>query len=470
MTEGGDISRLMADVKNEIDGITSFPDEVESITIEEGGRTDEVIHLAIQADMNDVELKAYAETIKRQLKLLPGISLVDIEGFSDHQLRVNLSLAKLRQFGMTVNDVASALSDQNIKMPSGSLEGKDKTVLLRFDQQSVTAEALGHLVIASSPAGGQIKLSDIAYIEDRFELDEHKVVFDGQRAALLKIKKTKAQDAIDIANTVRTYVEQLNSRLPEGVTMTLTNDSSVVVNDRLTMLLDNAWQGITLVFFVMWLFFAWRYAFWVSMGLPVSFLGGFFLMSLFGVSINMISMVAMLMAIGILMDDAIVIAESIATKVERGGDAVEGAIEGVKLVFPGVVSSFLTTTAIFGGLAFISGDIGQVMRVIPIVLLMTLAVSLIEAFLILPNHLIHALEHKQQAQQNSQRKTSNAINGFKDRFVEGFERFRSKQLIRAAETAVTYRYLFVGSVIGLLFLSFALARWWLVEIQSVSKY
>lgn len=460
MLEGGNISRLIADVKNEIDGITSFPDEVESVTIEEAGRTDQVIHVAIQADMSEVELKAYAEALKRKLKRLPGISLIDIEGFSDHQLRASLSLAKLRQFGLTINDVADALGNQNIKLPSGSLEGKDKTVLVRFDQQSVTAEALGELVVASSPAGGQVRLNDIATLQDRFELDEEKVIFDGRRAALLKVKKTKEQDAIDIANQVRAFVEQETPSLPHGVTLSLTNDSSTVINDRLSMLMTNGWQGILLVFAVMWLFFAWRYAFWVSMGLPVSFLGGFFLMSLFGVSINMISMVAMLMAIGILMDDAIVIAESIATKVEKGGEALEGAIDGVKLVFPGVVSSFLTTIAIFGGMAFISGDIGQVLKVIPIVLLMTLAVSLVEAFLILPNHLIHALQHSNSSP------ADNRFTRFKTRFVKTFEQFRATTLIKSAEFAVNYRYLFVGSVIGFLFLSFSLASGGLLKFKA----
>ena len=460
MLEGGDISRLISDVKNEIDGINTFPDEVESITIDEAGRTDQVIHLAVQADMSDVDLKEYAESLKRKLKRLPGISLIDIEGFSDHQLRVNLSLAKLRQFGLTINDVADALANQNIKLPSGSLKGKDKTVLIRFDQQSVTAPALGELVIASSQAGGQIKLSDIATIEDRFELDEQKVIFDGKRAALLKIQKTKEQDAIDIAREVRRFVELETPKLPSGVTLSLTNDVSTVINDRLNMLMNNGWQGIILVFAVMWLFFAWRYAFWVSMGLPVSFLGGFFLMSLFGISINMISMVAMLMAIGILMDDAIVIAESIATRVERGGDALAGAIEGVKLVFPGVVSSFLTTTAIFGGMAFISGDIGQVMRVIPIVLLMTLAVSLVEAFLILPNHLIHALHGSKN------KGSENTLTRFKTMFVQKFELYRETTLINLAEKAVNYRYLFVGSVIALLFLSFSLATGGLLKFKA----
>lgn len=462
MPEGGDIARLIADVKNEIDGINSFPDEIEVPVVEEFGRTDEVIHLAIQAPMSTVELKEYAETIKRKLKREPGISLVDIDGFSDHQLRVSLSLGKLRQFGLTINNVADALASQNVKLPGGSLEGKDKTVLLRFDQQSVTPQALAKLIIASSPAGGQISLGDVAQIEDRFELSEAKILFDGQRAALLKIKKTKEQDAIDMVAQVKRFVERERATLAPGFTLTLTNDTSTVIEARLDMLTSNGAQGIILVFAVMWLFFAWRYAFWVSMGLPVAFLGTFFLMSLFGLSINMISMVAMLMAIGILMDDAIVIAESIATKVERGGDIEQGAIDGVKLVFPGVVSSFLTTVAIFGGIAFISGDIGQVMRVIPIVLLLTLAVSLIEAFLILPNHLIHALHKEKKGRAENQHKAF----AFKVAFVKKFEQFRSSTLINFTEKVVTYRYLFVGSVIALLFLSFALASSGLLKFKA----
>lgn len=456
--EKGDISRLMADVKNAIDGIDTFPEQIESPIVEEQGRTDEVIHLAIQANMNDVKLKEYAEQVKRKLKREPGISLVDVDGFSDHQLRVNVSLAKLRQFGLTIQDVANALSSQNLKMPSGVLKGQDKTVMLRFDQQSITATDLENTIIASSKAGGQIHLADIAKVEDRFELQESKVVFDGKRAALLRIKKTKQQDAIDLVAQVKDFIDRETPYIPAGITMTLTNDSSSIINDRLSMLMKNGWQGILLVFAVMWMFFTWRYAFWVSMGLPVSFLGAFFLMSIFGISINMISMVAMLMAIGILMDDAIVIAESIATQVERGGDIQQGAIEGVKLVLPGVIASFLTTCAIFGGMAFIAGDIGQVLRVIPIVLLLTLVVSLIEAFLILPNHLIHSI-HKSHAKQKPPIK-------FKLAFVNRFEHFREGHLIKGVEAAVKYRYLFVGSVIGLLFISVSLASSGLLKFKA----
>ena len=446
MQEGGNIDKLVAEVKNEIDAIDSFPDGIELPIVEEKGRTDEVIHLAIQSDINEVELKEYAETIKDKLKRIDGVANIEVGGFSDHQLRVNLSLSKLREYGLTTQDVAESLANQNLKMPGGNLEGNDKTVLLRFDQQRVTANLLEELVIFGGADGGQIKLKELGFVEDRFEDEEVHIRFNGKRAALLKISKSKAEDAIDIATDVMQFVDKEKAMLPSGISMTLTNNTSTIIQDRLSMLLTNGAQGILLVFAVMWLFFSYRYAFWVSMGLPVSFLGTLFLISILGISINMISMVAMLMAIGILMDDAIVIAESIATQVAKNGDVDKGAIDGVKLVLPGVVSSFLTTCAIFGGMAFISGDIGQVLKVIPMVLLLTLSVSLIEAFLILPNHLVHSLHKHKETNET----------GFKLKFTQKFETFRDVYLVNVVEKVVTYRYAFLGGLFVAFLLSLSL--------------
>ncbi|TMP39542.1 efflux RND transporter permease subunit [Pseudoalteromonas rubra] len=446
MQEGGDITRLMSDVKTEVDAIDTFPDKAESPVIKELGRTESLITLAISADLPSAELKDYAESVKHKLQRLPDISLVEIHGFSDRQLRVELSLSLLRQYGLSINDVVSHIERQNIKLPAGNLETKGKTLQIRFDQQGVTAKELGELVIASTQSGGQLKLKDLGQITERFELDEAKVEFNGKPAALLKIKKTKAQDALDLVEQVYNFVESERQQLPAGIEMALTSDQAKIVSDRLAMLTTNSWQGFLLVFAVMWLFFTWRYSFWVSMGLPISFLGAFWLMTVLGVSINMISMVGMLMAIGILMDDAIVIAESIASHVERGESIDEGVIKGVKQVAPGVLSSFLTTASVFVGLAFIAGDIGQIMKVFPQMLLAVLVVSLVEAFLILPNHLLHSL-HKKQDEPES---------GFKARFNQRFERFRTEVLVEWVERVVTYRYAVVGGVLALFFLSISL--------------
>ena len=451
MVEGGDFSKLMTEVKNEIDGIDTFPEDAEQPFILEANRTDEVIDLAIHGkNMTISELKEYSEDVKRKLKQEPGVSLIDIKGFSTHQLQVEVSLPLLRQVGLSISDLSDALSNQNIEAPSGELKNDIRAFLIRVDQQEVTAEKLANTVVSASEEGGQILLSDIATIVDNFELDEDKIWQDGERIALLKVNKNKSQDTIGIAKTVREFVAREQANAPAGVTLVLSNDQSTNIVDRLTMLMENGWQGIMLAFFVMWLFFSWRYAFWVAMGLPVSFLGALWMMSILGISVNMISMVAMLIAIGLLMDDAIVIAENIASQVALNDSIDDGVVIGVTSVFTGVVSSFLTTLAIFGGMAFISGTIGQVLSDIPIVLILTLSVSLVEAFLILPHHLAHAL-HGQPKEEKV-----NIIGRYKDKFVDGFERFRNNQLVSFVETIIRFRYLFVGSMICLLFASVSL--------------
>lgn len=452
MEEGGDFSKLMSEVKNEIDGISTFPEDAEAPFVLEANRTDAVIDLAIHGkNMTTAELKEYSEGVKRKLKQVPGVSLIDIKGFSTHQLQVEVSLPLLRQTGLSISDLADALSNQNIEAPSGELKDENRALLIRIDQQEVTAAKLAKTVVSASEEGGQILLSDIATIRDKFELDEDKIWQDGERVALLKVNKNKSQDAIDIAKAVTEFVEREQALAPIGVTLVLSNDQSTNILDRLSMLMENGWQGILLAFVVMWLFFTWRYAFWVAMGLPVSFLGALWLMSILGISVNMISMVAMLIAIGLLMDDAIVIAENIASQVALNDSIDEGVVKGVSMVFPGVVSSFLTTLAIFGGMAFISGTIGQVLRDIPIVLILTLTVSLVEAFLILPNHLAHAL-HGQPASIGK----VGLIGRFKNKFIDGFETFRNKQLVSIVEAIIRFRYLFVGSLVGLLFVSLSL--------------
>lgn len=448
VVEGGDTAQVLSDVKTEIDAIDNFPELAEKPVIRELGRDQHLISLALTADIADFELKAYAEVIKQKLKKQPGISIVQIKGFSDHQLEVELSQYKLRQYGLSPNDVANLIKRQNVALPGGDITANGKTLLVRFDQQQVTAKSLANLIIKSTASGAQLRLGQIATITEGFELEEEKIMFDGKRAALIDIKKAKSQDAIDLVQVVKDFTEKERLLAPNGVSMVLTQDTAQTVKDRLFMLLNNSWQGFVLVLLVMWLFFSMRYSFWVSMGLPVSFLGAFALMSMMGVSINMISMVALLMSIGILMDDAIVIAESIAAHVEKGGNINEGAIKGVMQVAPGVFSSFLTTFVVFVGLAFITGDIGKVMKDIPLVLIATIFVSVIEAFFILPNHLIHSL-HKSHDNEKPDPQ-------FKQKFNRQFEHFRATTLVNLSEWCVINRYRFVGAVFGVFFLSLAL--------------
>ncbi|WP_026970663.1 efflux RND transporter permease subunit [Aliagarivorans marinus] len=441
------VQRMLVDVQTQINAINDFPAEIESPIVRELDWNEPVVDVAIRADMPLPQLKAYAESLKRELKIDYGVSLVEVSGFSDHQLRVELDMAGLRQLGLSVADVANQLANQNIRLPSGNLETPERNFLLRVDGQKVTPETLAQTIIGADSDGAVLRLGDIARITDRFELDEQKLIFDGEPAAMLRISKNKADDALRIKERVADFVYATNEAAPAGVTLSMTNDMSSLLWDRLTMMVRNGWQGILLVFAVMWLFFSFRYSFWVAAGLPVAFLGSMYLMSAFGLSINIMSLVALLMAIGIMMDDAIVISESIASHIDRGQEVKQAVYNGVKKVLPGVISSYLTTVCIFGSLIFLEGEMGAVLKVVPMVLILVLSLSLVEAFLILPNHLRHSLEKHREDKQ---------AQAWKRAFLARFEGFRNNQLVAAVSWAVRWRYLFVGAVLGLMLASVAL--------------
>ena len=439
MTEQGDFAQFMDDIKSAVEAIDGFPEQVELPVIEQLGRTDQVVSIAITGPLSPPALKAYAEELKDRLQRLPLVSQVILSGFSEHQLQVRVSAEMLQRHGLSISDLANAISRQNIDLPAGSIETRQRNYLIRFMDQRGSLQGLEELVIIGAGSGGEIRLGDIASIQDSFELDEEKILFNGQRAALLQVNKAKTEDTLRVFNAVQDFIAHEQQLAPPAVKFTLTNDSSSVVRDRLQILTSNGMQGLLLVFLVMWLFFQLRFAFWVAMGLPISFLGGLFIMSLLGQSINMISMVALLITLGLLMDDAIVIAENIATHLRKGKSAFRAAVDGTTQVMPGVLSSFLTSVAVFAPLAFLSGNMGKVLEVIPVVLIAVLAVSLLEAFLILPHHLEHALRNREADPQSA----------FRQRFDAFIEWLRNDLLGRAIDTVIHWRYLFLGLVLAL---------------------
>jgi hydrophobic/amphiphilic exporter-1 (mainly G- bacteria), HAE1 family len=446
MTEGSDMPRFLDDVNAAIDAINDFPEQVEAPLIEESGRTDSVISIAITGPEDPVQLKAYAEDVKLRLLAKADIANVNIDGFSDHQIRIEIAANRLRQFGLSLSDIATTLKNQSIGIPAGRLEGPEEDILLRIDDQRKNVEQIGNLVVISAKNGATIHLKDIASITDRFDREENMILFNRQRAAILNITKTPEQDILRSLQDVKDFVAMENSKLPENVKLTLTQDGASIVRDRLDMILINGVQGLIMVFLMLWLFFSIRYSFWVTMGLPISFLGALFVMPLLGITINMISLVGLLIGVGLLMDDAIVIAENIASRLDKGERALHAAVSGVTQVLPGILSSFATTIMIFGSLVFITGDMGQILRFIPFVLIIVLTVSLLEAFLILPNHLGHSLDHIENRDPGK----------FRSWFENSFNHFRDNWFGPALDKAIDYRYLTLGITIMLIILAIAM--------------
>lgn len=394
MRQGSDLEIFTSDIKREVDAIDTFPATAEDPIVTQLGRTDLVASVAITGTDRAVDLKALAENVKDRLLAAGGVPKVEIEGFSDPQIRIAIDDVAARALGLSFADIADVLTRQNVDLPGGEIDtGRDIT-LLRFTDERRSVDAYLDIVIASAAQGGQIRLGDIAQVTRQFQDDEVKVLFDGKPAALLQISKTPTDDTLDVMNALEAFLADERQRLPPVVSLTVSRDGSQLVRDRLTLLTTNALQGLALVFLVMWLVFGFRQAFWIAMGLPVSFMGALALMSVLGYSINMLTMVGLLIVIGILMDDAIVIAENIANYRQQGMTPLDAAIKGVGQVGPGVFASFLTTAAVFGSLAFLKGDLGEILGVVPVVMLLVLCVSLIEAFLILPNHLSHGRGHQ----------------------------------------------------------------------------
>jgi multidrug efflux pump subunit AcrB len=438
MRQGEDLSRFFLDIQTEIEAIDDFPDTAEEPVITQLGRTDFVASIAITGPEDPTALKALAEDLKARMLRFGGIPQIEVKGFSDRQIRIEVADAVARELGLSLEDLASVITRQNVDLPAGEIVSEEGTTLLRFADERLAIDAYRDVVVASSASGGQIRLGDIARIVDRFEDDEVRTLFNGRPAALLDVSKTTMDDTLRVMEAIESFLEQARPTLPPGVILTVTRDSSDILEDRLQMLIVNGLQGLALVFLVMWLFFGLRQAFWIGMGLPVSFLGALAAMTLLGISINMLSMVGLLIVIGILMDDAIVIAENIATKREQGWSPLDAAVEGARQVLPSILSSFLTTVAIFGSLAFLKGDIGEVLRVVPVVMTLVLAVSLVEAFLILPNHLAHGAAADRPSALNR-------------RVEEGIVYLRKHVVTPLATLAVAHRYLTLG-IGGLLFL------------------
>ncbi len=443
MRDGGDLDRFLDDVKTKVAAIDDFPEDVETPVVRHGRRSDLVAAIAVAGPMTPRSLKAYAERVKRDLLTIPGVASVNVEGFSQRQIRIEVPASIMRQFGLSVRDLANDVAAQSLKLPVGAVETRDATVLIRFDDERRDAREFEDLVVVASESGAAVRLGDIAAVTDRFERDEEKSFFNGQRTAYLIVQKGAGDDVLEVLDGLTDWLEAERQRAPPGMVLEITRDVASPVRDRLTMLLRNGVQGLGLVLLVMWLFFGLRYSFWVAAGLPVSLMGTIAAMAMTGYSFDMVTMVALMIAVGLMMDDAIMISENIARHHAAGRTPIDAAVEGTKEVAPGVLASFFTTIAVFGALAFLRGNLGAVLAVLPVILILTLSLSLVEAFLILPHHLMGTLRAS----------GGSPARGLRARFDAGLERFTEACVGRCVDVAVHSRYLTCGVIAALFFVA-----------------
>ena len=436
MAPGNDALRFVNSLRTEVSAIDAFPDRADPAIVRELHRADPVTSVAISGDLPLGELDLYADALSDRLSALPGVTRVSRGGLGTRTLSVTATQAVLESHGLTPAALATAISAQNIDLPAGTLEGPGADLTLRFTAERDTATALATIPVLVLENGATLTLGDLALIAERFEPPQDRTLVDGTPAIIIDVAKARDADALRVLDGVAALVAEETARLPDTITVSVVQDVTSIIRDRLLMLVQNGVIGLVLVIGVMSLFFRPGFAIWAAMGLPVAFAGAFLWMALTGLSLNMMTLVALLMAIGIVMDDSIVIADSIAVHAAKGA-TVENVAAGVAAVMPGVISSFLTTLAVFLPLAFLAGELGAVLEVLPVVLLAALAASLIEAFLILPHHLKGGMK-------------DTAPSRFRTRFDAGFDRLREKGVGRLAEAAIRWRWLVAGLALGAL--------------------
>jgi len=260
MVEGNDIIEFFNDIKTEVEAINDFPGEVEDVIVKRINRVDSVVSVAITGPMSPLHLKLYCEDVKDRLKHLDRVSQVEILGFSDHEFLIEIPFYNMMRLGLSVSDIEGAVAAQNLDLPAGSLETKDSDILIRFSEERKTLYELENLIVVSSQTGVEIRLGDIAVVTDRFMDDEDKILFDGKRAGLLQINKTKSEDALRIMDAVTQFLKEEEARAPAGISFATTQNVSKIVRDRLQMLVKNGLAGLLLVFLAMLMFFPFKFS------------------------------------------------------------------------------------------------------------------------------------------------------------------------------------------------------------------
>jgi len=384
---GADGEQVLDDIKNEIDRIDTFPIETETPIIKEVMRRNRVIDIVVFGDVSERALKVAAERVRDDLRSSPAVSQVELVGVRVDEIGIEVSKSVLREHQLTLDGIAATVRRTSMDMPAGSVKGAGGEILLRTKGLLYDGRDYENIVVRTDPDGTQLRLGDIASIIDGFEDSDLISRFGGQPAAVIGVYRTGGESALEISDFVKAYVDEQRGLLPAGIDIAHARDDARLLRSRLDLLMRNAELGLILVFIVLSLFLDLRLAFWVMMGIPISFLGSFLLIEPSGVSINMISLFAFIVALGIVVDDAIVVGENIYAHRERGKPLLQAAIDGTLEVAKPVVFTILTTVTAFLPLAFVDGMMGKIMYVIPVIVISVLLLSLVEALYILPAHL-----------------------------------------------------------------------------------
>jgi len=449
---GEDPDLKLQEIKSEVDRIITFPENAEKPVITKMLNRYEVISLVVYGNVSDLTLRQQAERIREELLTYSNISQADLSGVRPYEISIEIPEENLRRYNLTLSQVANRIKHASLDLPGGTIKTKGAEILLRTKERRYTGPEYDDISVLTNPDGTQVKLGDIAWIKDTFADTGLSARFDGKPAAMVKIYRVGDQKPLEISDTVKKYVEQKQAGLPDSLSIATWNDTAELLHSRMSLLEKNAILGLSLVIIILGLFLEIRLALWVMLGIPISFLGAMLLLPALDVSINMISLFAFILALGILVDDAIVVGENIYAHRQKGIPYLKAAVDGALEVAVPVTFSILTTITAFLPLIFVSGMIGKFIRVIPLVVVSLLAVSLIESLFVLPAHLAFG----------GPRPASSGLIGAIDRVRTGFGKKLDLFILgpyrHFLELSLRNRYTTIAIGIAILFLALGIVK------------
>ena len=445
LEDSADPRVVLDDVKSRIDAIETFPDEAEEPVVQEVIFRRHVVNIAIFGEASELTLRRLADRVREDLLAETMVTQADLASARPYEVTVELSEASLRRYGITFDQVSQAIGQSSLDLPGGSLTTREGDVLIRSIGQRYRGEEIATIPVVTRPDGSRLTIADLGTVIDGFADQDQSARFNDLPAVQIRVYRSGDQDATAIGEAVREFVLASASRVPEGIQLDTWQDQSVILKSRLDLLKKNAAYGLLLVFVVLTLFLRLRLALWISIGIGISFFGTFLVMPMLGASMNMITAFGFIVVLGIVVDDAIVVGESIFREQETGKPGLAGAIAGAHRVSIPVLFAVSTTIAAFWPLMTIPGAVGKLWKQIPIVVIPTLAFSLVESLWILPAHLRH-----QKERLRDRTILSHAAARAQEIFGGGLERFTERLYLPSLKFALRERYLTVSVFVALL--------------------
>ena len=461
--DGEDADIILQEVKNAVDRVITFPEEAEKPVISKLLTRREVASLVVFGNVSERALREQAEAMRDELLEMEEITQAELGGVRPYEISIEIPEENLQRYNLTLDQVAMRVRQASLDLPGGSVKAAGGEILLRTKERRYRGAEYGNIVIMVNPDGSEVQLSDIATVKDSFEETDEYARFKGMPAAMVSVFRVGDEKPTVISDVVYDYMLEKRKTLPESIQVDVWNDTSELFESRLKLLLKNAVLGLTLVLVILSLFLQMRLALWVMLGIPISFLGALLIMPGLDVSINMISLFAFIMALGIVVDDAIVVGENIFEHRQEGKPYLQAAVDGAQEVAIPVTFSILTSIAAFMPLIFVEGIMGKFIKVIPFVVISILIVSLIESLFVLPAHL-------SLGGRKIEKKTSSSpADKIRKYTVRGLEKFVNGPYQKFVKMCLEYRYATLAAAIALLFLAIGITKGGIVKFRFMPE-